>query len=186
MIFSFSGFAEHAVVGSPFEWNRYNFAHLKALVDKNGEIQKLIDEKGRIPKERVRIYVSSKLNAYINSVYRSLKCLRDNNAIGARLDAADSVRFFLNVIFGLEGRITPYYKYLEWELQEYPLKKFGTNPKELVSLLLRILEDADVKMQNRLFELTEMACRRETYGRVFNDWGTDLDWIKAYAQAHHM
>jgi len=46
MVFSLSGFEEHATIGTPFEWNRYNFTHLKAPVDKNGQIQKLVDMKG--------------------------------------------------------------------------------------------------------------------------------------------
>jgi hypothetical protein len=73
----------------------------------------MVDEKGRIPKDKIHDYVSSKLDAYINYVYRSLKCFRDGNIIGARLKASKSIHFFLNVIFGLEGKITPHYKYLE-------------------------------------------------------------------------
>ena len=182
IVVSFSQFEKTAPVGSPDDWGRYNYTHLRVLVDKNGEIQKLVDHKGTIEKEKVHDYVSARLDGYINSVYRSLKCFRDGNNVGARLEAADSVRYFLNVIFGLEGRITPYYKYLEWELERFPLKKLKMKPKEIVRSLLHILEDADVKTQKRLLELTEVACRREGYGDVFDDWGPDLVWIKTFAQ----
>jgi hypothetical protein len=185
VVFSLSEFEKHARIGSAFDWNRYNFAHLKVLVDKNEEIQKLVDEKGTIPRERVYDYVSGRLDAYVNSVYRSLKCVRDGNIVGARLEAAASIQFFLNVVFGLEGRITPYYKHLEWELQKFPLRKVRMNPKEIGRSLLKILEDADVKTQKMLFELTEIACRKEGYGQVFDDWGSNLEWIKTYKNPTH-
>jgi predicted nucleotidyltransferase len=37
--------------GSDDSWQRYHFAHLKAQIDRTGEVQKLIDEKGRIPED---------------------------------------------------------------------------------------------------------------------------------------
>jgi predicted nucleotidyltransferase len=111
-VFSISEFRNYAEIGSPFEWDRASFTHVKAIIDKTGEIQKLIDEKGKIPNDRIKNYVSSRLDAYINQVYRSLKCFRDSNPACARLEASRSVHLFLDIIFGLEGRITPYYKYL--------------------------------------------------------------------------
>ena len=178
MVFSLSGFGEHAAIGSPFEWNRYNFAHLEVSVDKNGQIQRLVNLKGVLPDERIRAFVSARLDGYINSVYRSLKCVRDGNTVGARLEAADSIQLFLNVAFGLEGRITPYYKYLEWELQKFPLKKLRIDPRKMVRSLLKILENADVETQKRLFQLMEITCRREGYGQVLDSWGPELEWVR--------
>jgi hypothetical protein len=60
-----------------------------------------------------REFVRGHLDGYINQVYRSLKCYRDGRAAGARLEAADSVRPMLDVMFGLHGRLRPYCKYLE-------------------------------------------------------------------------
>jgi predicted nucleotidyltransferase len=182
MVVASSQFEKTGPIGSSDAWNRYNYTHLRVLVDKNGRIQKLVDYKGTIEKERVQNYVSARLDGYINSVYRSLKCFRDSNSVGARLEAADSIQYFLNVIFGLEGRITPYYKYLEWELEKFPLKKFKMKPMEIVRSLLQILEDADVETQKRLLEMTETACRKEGYGNAFDDWGPDLVWITNFAK----
>jgi predicted nucleotidyltransferase len=179
-VFSYSGFKKHAAIGSPFEWDRYSYAHIKVLIDKNDKIQKLVDEKGEMPKEKIRDYVSGHLDGYINYLYRSLKCFRDGDIVGARLEAARSIHLFLNVIFGLEGRITPYYKYLEWELENFPLEKFSMKPKEIIKSLLRVLENADIKTQQKLLKLTERVCRKEGYGHVFDSWGPSLKWMETY------
>lgn len=138
-VISLSYFKDYAAIGSPHEWDKYNFTHLKVLIDRNCRIQKLVDEKGKIPEDKVPNYVSNSLDGYINYVFRSVKCFRDGNIVGARLEAAGSVPLFLKVIFGLEGRITPYYKYLEWELEKFPLKKFPMTSKDIIENLLIIL-----------------------------------------------
>lgn len=180
-VFSLSEFKKHAEIGSPFEWDRPSYAHVEAIVDKNGKIQKLIDEKGKISKNKIKKYVSGHLDGYINYVYRSLKCFRDSNLVGARLEAARSIHYFLDIIFGLEGRTTPYYKYLEWELENHPLKKFPMKPKELIKILLRILEDAEIKTQQELFKIVEKVFRNETYAYIFDSWESgSMKFIKSF------
>ena len=61
------------------------------------------------------------LDGYINMAYRALKSDRDGRALERRLDAAESVHWWLDVVFTLEGRVRPYNKYLAWELREHPL-----------------------------------------------------------------
>ena len=46
-VYRLACFKDYASWGSDREWDRYNFSHNKAIIDKTGEIQKLIDEKGR-------------------------------------------------------------------------------------------------------------------------------------------
>lgn len=180
-VFSLSEFKKYAEMGSPSECYRPSYTHVKAIIDKNGKIQKLIDEKGKIPKTLIKKYVSGVLDAYVNYVYRSLKCFRDGNIVGARLEAAKTIDFFLNITFGLEGRVTPYYKYLEWELKNYPFKKFPMRPKEIIKILLRILEDADIKTQQKLFRVVEKVFRKEGYGYVFDSWEPDsIRFIKTF------
>jgi hypothetical protein len=180
-VFSLTNFKSHAAMESQHEGDRYNFTHLQALIDKNGEIQSIVDEKGRIPKDKIQEYVSSKLDAYINYIYRSLKCFRDGNIVGTRLEASKSIHYFLNVIFGLEGRITPYYKYLEWELEKFPLKKFPMKNKDIINSLLTILETANINHQQKLFKVTEKVCREEGYTHVFDNWiNGEVNWILSY------
>ena len=62
-----------------------------------------------------------RLDGYVNFAYRSLKNARDGRPLEARLDAAESVPWLLDVVFTLAGRLRPYNKYLPWELREHPL-----------------------------------------------------------------
>ena len=48
MIYSLSEFKT-----DPQEWERYTYAHVTAMIDKNGEIQRLLNKKARIsPKNK--------------------------------------------------------------------------------------------------------------------------------------
>jgi predicted nucleotidyltransferase len=183
-VFGLSGFKRHARLGASDEGYRYGYARIKVLIDKSGKIQKLVNEKGRIPKRRIKRYISGHLDGYINQVYRSLKCFRDGDPIGARLEAAGSIPLLLNILFALHGgRIRPYYKYLKWELDTFPLKKFPVKSKELINGILKILDDADIKTQQKLLNVCERIFRHEGYGKVFDGWGEDLDWMKTFRKS---
>lgn len=182
-ILSYSEFKDFARLGTPTEGLKYSFAHVEALVDKNGKIQELIEKKARIPKEKRKTYISRQLNAYINQVFHSFKCWRDGQPFAPRLEAAESIPYFLDVIFALHnGRVRPYYKYLRWELEEYPLRKIPLEATELISSLLEILDTANIKMQQQLLNLTENLCREEGYDETLDNWGSDLHWMKKYAR----
>jgi hypothetical protein len=154
---------------------------LKALIDKNGKIQKLIDEKGKVPEKNFSMFIVNSLDAYINYLYRSLKCIRDGDIEAARLEAAFSIPSFLNVIFAIHnGRLRPYYKYLKWELKSFPLTKFPITAEEIVDNLMKILDNADCKTQQKFLKTTEAALRKEGFGAVFDSWGEDFPWMKSF------
>ena len=168
-ILSFSEFEKYAEWGSNTSWDRYNFAHLKTLIDKNGKIQKLINEKGIIPRNKIKIFIDTSLDAYINRVYRSFKCLRDKNDIAGKLEAAESIFHLLDALFALEGRIRPYHKYLFFELEKFPLKEipFGKN---FLKNILEILETGNRKMQKEMLKKVKEIFKRNGYGQVINSW----------------
>ncbi|MBU0979845.1 MAG: hypothetical protein KJ709_03490, partial [Nanoarchaeota archaeon] len=113
--------------------------------------------------------------------YRSLKCFRDGNTVGARLEAAYSVQFFFDVLFGIHnGRLRPYYKYLEWEMKRWPLKKIPMRPKTMIRNVMKILETADIRTQQRMLRMLEKVMRKEGYGKVFDNWGDSLVWMKSF------
>jgi hypothetical protein len=73
-VYTLQEFDEHAAWGDRKVWDRYNWAHLRAQVDKtDGKIQSLIAEKGKIPTDVVSKFVQGELDHYINQVYRSIK-----------------------------------------------------------------------------------------------------------------
>ena len=62
-----------------------------------------------------------RLDGWVNFAYRALKNDRDGRPLEARLDAAESVPWLLDVVFAIAGRVRPYNKYLPWELRTHPL-----------------------------------------------------------------
>jgi len=177
MVYSFDEFKNYAEWGSKEDWARYNCAHIKALIDKNGKIQKIINEKAKIPKNKINSFVKEKLDGYINYSYRSIKCLRNKDLFSARLQAACSLPYFLDIIFALDdGRIKPYAEYLEWELENYPLKVFPLKNKEVIISIAKILDNADLKSQQKLLRICEKIFRQEGCGKVFDGWEGKDKW----------
>jgi predicted nucleotidyltransferase len=174
-----------AAWGEPLAWEilcneRYSFADVSVLLDKTGQVQRLVEEKGGIPEERRLPIVFTALGAYTNSLYRSLKCLRNGNALGARLEAADAIGHALTVIFALEGRHRPYYGYLARELEARPLARFPLPADELLAMLATILESADAGTQQRLLGIIDALGRQAGCGEVFDEWEADYGWMQQY------
>jgi len=178
-VMSLLQFRNYAAWGSDTAWARYNFTHLTAIVDKTGgEAQRLIDEKGGIPVAVKRSFIAGALDHFINQTYRSLKCFRDGSSVGARLEAAEAVTPFLNAVFALHDRLRPYYKYLEWELNERPLTRFAIKTDELIHCILDILANGAAPAQENLLVHLEELATADGYGGIFADWGAKLEWMK--------
>ncbi|MDA1292807.1 MAG: nucleotidyltransferase domain-containing protein [bacterium] len=181
LVMSLSEFKESATWGGPTDWDRYDYAHVKIFGDESGELKKISSEKGRIPEDKRHDFVGQSLDAYINAVFRSVKCFRNQNQTGARLEAAASVPYLLNVVFGINGRVSPFLGYLERELENWPLEKFSWSKDEFVGAILRILETADLKTQQSLLQDVEKFARKEGFGKVFDDWEGKDKWAMTFS-----
>jgi predicted nucleotidyltransferase len=170
-------FVTYAEWDSPFAWDRYSFAHAQVLEDRNGAVSALVEEKGCVPAERQSSFVRAALDAFINSVYRALKCTRKGNTLCARLEASEAVQHALAVIFALEGRIRPYPNSLEHELRAYPLATFPMTGDELLRLIAAIVERADSDALRRLFSTVLDRTRQAGHGDVIEGWGSDIAWM---------
>ena len=173
---------EHAAVGGNREWARYQYAHVDIVVDKTGgEIQRIIDAKERIPDHLRDSVIRPALGAYLNFTHRSLR----NESVGlgqaARLDAAESLPGFLTVMFGLEGRVRPYNKYLDWELRYHPLTNPACEADRLLALIASVV-DGNTDAQRELFRMTESAARLAGYGDEFDGWEPDLNWLRGLTE----
>jgi len=175
-VMSVSEFAAYARWQGSVRWDRYSFAHVKALVDKTGEIQKLIDEKGSIPSDKRDDFINGSIDAYINGFFRSVKSFRRQNVAGFRLEAAASIPYLLDALFALRGRTAPFLDYLAWELQHYPLEGFSWTTAEFLAVLLKILENGDLKTQQKLAIAAEAVFRAEGHGSVFDAWAGKDKW----------
>ncbi len=170
-------FADYAGWVSPFAWDRYSFAHAQVLEDRTGVISASVAEKGRIPAEHQSSFIRAALDAFINSVYRALKCTRKGNTLCARLEASEAVQHALAVIFALEGRIRPYPGSLEHELRAYPLQTFPMSGDELLRLIAAIVEGGDTAALRRLFSAVLDRTRQAGHGDVIDSWGNDIAWM---------
>jgi hypothetical protein len=176
-----SEFREAAAWGSSTHWNRYSYAHVSALIDKlGGEIQQLIDDKGKIPDARREPLLRGVLDAYINSLYRSLKCIHKGNLRGARLEAHDSIGYLLDMLFGYEGRHRPFYGYLERELRKYPLKNGLLSSDDLLAKIDAISASADRATQQELLAMVDALLRPAGFGEVFDDWEEKYAWMQRF------
>lgn len=175
-----TGFRNYAAYGSSEAWNRYDFAHTEVLFDRTGDLPRLLGAKGRVPETHQQELLRGSLDAYVNGLYRSLKCLRNTSVLGARLEAAVSISALLTFVFALEGRHAPFPGYLECELSRYPLEHLPLHPDELLSLIDRVLV-ADLEAQQALLEIVDGLPRDAGLEGVLADWGDDYSWMQSFS-----
>lgn len=94
---------------------RWSYAWAPVLADfTGGRIAKAIDRQTRLSAdEAVQLMLQhDRLGAWLNLTYRALKSARNGQLIEARLDAVEALPMFLDIVFGFEGLVRPYNKYL--------------------------------------------------------------------------
>jgi hypothetical protein len=160
-------------------FERYALAQATVVLDRlGGGIAQILADKAQLDANQAFRSSAEWLDAYANSLYRSVKNDRDGNALAARLDAADSVRFLLELLFALDRRPRPYNKYLMWELARYPLPDWETG--KLLNAVDCIARTGDVRVQRRLFARVEAAARQAGHSKVLDAWGEDLDLMRPH------
>lgn len=168
---------EFRAAGMP-GFERYALARARVVLGRlDGGIARILSAKARLDADEAGREAAAYLDAYANSLYRSVKNDRDGQALAARLDAADSVRYLLDLLFTLDRRPRPYNKYLEWELTRYPLPDWNT--ATLLAAVQHITATGDVSAQRRLFAQAETVARRAGHGPVLDAWGEDLRLMRA-------
>ncbi len=145
------------------EWDRYTLTHTQPVIDRTGEIQRVVDEKGRLSDAEAAERAPAALDAYLNSLYRGL---RRPGGLGGQLHHADSIGHLLTCLFALEGRVRPFHDYLEWELEQYPLEGWDD--------LLNLLEGE----QHELFRRVEAHVRARGLGAVVDSWEPDVPFLR--------
>ncbi|WP_405933555.1 hypothetical protein [Streptomyces sp. NBC_00827] len=167
---------EFRAAGMP-GFERYALARARIVLDRlDGVIAQILADKARLNADEALREAGEWLDAYANSLYRSVKNDRDGHALAARLDAAESIRFLLELLFALDRRPRPYNKYLEWELARFPLPGWDTGM--LLDSADRISGTGDVSTQRRLFAQVEAVARQAGHGAVLDAWGEDLDLMR--------
>lgn len=156
---------------------QYALARARVLLDRaDGQITEIIAAKGRLTAAEAHTAAAGWLDAYANWLYRSVKNARDGRLLASRLDAAESIGYLLELLFALDRRPRPYNKYLEWELQRYPLPGWGT--ESFLQRIEYIGRTGDVHLQQRLFADVETAARAAGHASTLDAWGDDLSLMR--------
>ena len=83
------------------------------------------------------------------------------------------MRWWLEFVFALHGRLRPYNKWLEWEIREHPL------PVEIdLGRLERIARTGALEDQQGLFRETEALARAHGHGSTIDGWEPDVAWLR--------
>ncbi|KUO06590.1 hypothetical protein [Streptomyces caeruleatus] len=168
--------AEFRAAGMP-GFERYALARARVVLDRlDGGIAEILAAKARLGADEAFRAADGWLDAYVNSLYRSVKNDRDGEPLAARLDATDGLGHLLELLFALDRRPRPYNKYLRWELARHPLP--GWDGAALLRDMERVCASGDVTVQRRLFALVEAAARRAGHEAVLDGWGEDLRLLR--------
>ncbi|MEV6848592.1 nucleotidyltransferase domain-containing protein [Actinoplanes sp. NPDC051411] len=160
-----------ALADTSVSWPRYGFRGARVLLDRlDGGVAALVEKQASLSPEEAAGRARAALDAYVNQLYRCAKSRREGRADAARLDEMESVPWLLETVFALHGRLRPYNKYLGWELENFPLPgqwNAALAPASVVAAPLR------------LFAEVEALARSRGHGDVLDEWGSDIDLIRA-------
>lgn len=177
IVISLSSFRAHAEPSSPDAWDRYSFAHVEVLFGRaSEEVQELVNRKGQLSTEERTQTLRDSLDAYLNAVYRTFKCLRKGNRLGAKLEAAQSIPPLLSFLFGLEGRHAPFAGYLEREMTTYPLDTLPLPVAKFLAGLEGTLQ-ADIVAIKLFLDQVDRLGHAEGLGNVFAAWDEAYPWM---------
>jgi hypothetical protein len=169
------------VFGTEDWWYRWTYAWAPVLLDRTGgELAAAVRRQATLtPEEADAVLIDhDRLDGWLNFAYRALKNDRDARPLEARLDAAESVPWLLDVVFAMAGRVRPYNKYLPWELRTHPVD--GWPADELLGLVERTL-DGDPTAVRETFPPVRAACAAYDEERghtratdMVEGWGSEL------------
>ena len=166
---------------------RWGYCYTQVLRDDSGgritaALRRM--ETHTVVEARRMLLQGDQLDGYVNMAYRALKSDRDGRRLESRLDAAESVSWWLDVVFTLAGRVRPYNKYLAWELREHPLSVPEWSAERLLPQVEAVLDgDADAVRAAYLVVEGECLAWDERHGghdlhELIEGWGDELSLLR--------
>jgi len=166
---------------------RWGYCYTTLLRDETGgRIREALRRmESHTPAEARRMLLhGDQLDGYVNMAYRALKSDRDGRRLESRLDAAESVHWWLDVVFTLEGRVRPYNKYLAWALREHPLSVPEWSAERLLPQVEAVLDGAADAVR-AAYAVVERECLAwdERHGghdlhELIEGWGDELALLR--------
>ncbi|MEO8328906.1 MAG: hypothetical protein ABI586_02770 [Candidatus Nanopelagicales bacterium] len=169
-----AGFETYADFDSDEEWNRYNFAHLTAVIDKTrGDVQRRVDQMEVMPLTVAASRAADSLDSFVNSTYRAAKSARSGDTLAAQLDSLEAWPSLLDFIFSTECRVRPYNKFLGWELASHPLESPLWDQVSLLTLMSRAGVWGDLDALGEAFLRVEQSAKDHNLSQVLTAWSTE-------------
>jgi hypothetical protein len=151
------------------DWMLPALTWAEPLLDKTGEVAEQLRAVTTVDPATT----GEPLDGYVNQYYRSAKNARVGLELASLLDAQESIPYWLQFAFNVHGRIRPYNKWLEWELERRPL------PVDVdLALLRRVAATGDLAAQQQLFRETERIAREHGLGAIIDGWEPDVGWLR--------
>lgn len=144
------------------------YVHAVYLMDNTGAVKAAARKFVDIPPEKLHEYTANRLDSYYNAVFRSLKCRRKGYMLGYYAMAAVAVQSFADVLFAVNGTISPFINRVPFLLKR--LEKLPAPAPVISGMLETISRDARVKTQLALFDLTCVWMAQLGYGHVQEAW----------------
>jgi hypothetical protein len=157
------------VLADPPHPARPAFLGLTPQLDKTGEVAEALRAATTVDPATA----AQPLDAYVNSYYRSAKNARVVLELASLLDAQESIAWYLRFVFAVHGRLRPYNKWLEWELERDPLSVTLD-----LARLERIARTGELGEQQALFCEVEALAREHRLDATIDGWEPDLDWLR--------
>lgn len=171
-----SYFREYATIGSIFDWDRYNLVHTIVEFDKsNGQIDEILSKKTTLSAAEVKSTLDTYLGPFVNMTYRSVSSILKGDQSAARLDAAQAIKPLINCLFSFKSRVTPFNKYLSWELNYKPL---GYEIDDNLVDQLGKFASADLATQRMFFNLIKEAALNANADELYSAWGNKLNIVQ--------
>lgn len=155
------------------EYNTFGVDVCRVVYDRTGELTALAEELSRMPEQQARETVESSYEAYLNLVYRSLKCWRRGDELGARLPAAQSVDALMQTLFALDRSWAPFASRLYLHLDK--LSGQGWQPGELRTMLLNLLTASDPHRQQAYARRIDTLMMERSFARPNDAWNAKVD-----------
>jgi predicted nucleotidyltransferase len=167
-------------LGTDAWWYRWSFAWVEVLRDDTGgRLARALAKQAKLEGEEQVEVLLDRLDGFINFAFRSLKSERDGRRLEQRLDAAESVTWWLDVVFALAGRVRPYNKYLAWELRSHPVEVPDCSADEVLTLVERLLDGESAAVRDA-FAIVERAARTfdeqrgdDRLASIVDGWGDE-------------
>lgn len=159
-------------VAAPPDWFRPALLHADVRLDATGELAAALRTATAVDPATA----AEPLDGYVNMLYRSLKNARAGIELAALLDAQESIPWLLGFLFAVHGRVRPYNKWLECELERHPLPLASNSL--LLARLERIARSGDTEEQRGLFREVEALARAHGHGATIDGWEPDVAFLR--------